>query len=492
MIASQSELQSQVIGLAEQSFETFCKDISGMFGVEMECAQQEPCTETVEGLKKRFEKFVAVNHIKAEGALDGDFQLIFDQEGLFTLAGIITMEPEQKIRQNRKSGSKKDAQEMADAIGEAGNLLVGSWDRIFREEMEEHSHFAQSSSFVGLPWDNPKKKLGLNTDEQCLYVPFEMTIEPYSAFHCGVIFPHAVFGKSEADIEEAEKAAAEAAKAEETEKVAAEATKAEEEEKAEEAVPEETEVNEKEPKEEAAGAEEGTEEAAKDVPTEEAVVEEAVAAEETDSAASAEPGDSTEAKPNQTDDLAKPTVSSTNIVSETIQKMSRSTADLPGEQSLAFSALNAQDIMQTTLTWCAPSDSIQQVQAKMQEADTGYVMVGVDGVLEGIISRSAIVSAISIYLRPMFAKWKRPTDDATLQIRAKWIMSRPVHTISADTSCAVVMENMCRFGIRALPVTDEQNRIIGLVTVFNFFQTLLSTDSGVATAGKTIQVPVLA
>ncbi|MHC4361423.1 MAG: hypothetical protein ACYSTZ_01245, partial [Planctomycetota bacterium] len=78
-----------LIELSKQSFGTFCDDISGMFGVDTECKQVQLAVETVRGLAKRFGSLVSANAIKAEGCLDGNFQVVFDRGGLFTLAGVI-------------------------------------------------------------------------------------------------------------------------------------------------------------------------------------------------------------------------------------------------------------------------------------------------------------------------------------------------------------------------------------------------------------------
>ena len=56
MATSQIDIKSKTIELATEAFDTFCEDISGMFGVEMECQQQEPCPETVKTLKKDLKK----------------------------------------------------------------------------------------------------------------------------------------------------------------------------------------------------------------------------------------------------------------------------------------------------------------------------------------------------------------------------------------------------------------------------------------------------
>jgi CBS domain-containing protein len=192
-------------------------------------------------------------------------------------------------------------------------------------------------------------------------------------------------------------------------------------------------------------------------------------------------------------------------VSETIQKMAQSPAALPGESGQPRAAKNAapsdtgellwmcaRDVMQSQVVWASPDDSVQQTLAKMQQHDAGYIMIGQDGVLEGIVSKSDITGAISPYLRPIFTKWRGPSDDATLKIKIKWIMSRPVRTVRPETSLATAMENMCRFGGRALPVVDEQAKVQGLVTAFDIFRMLLNTNADVSTVGKTPQGPPLA
>jgi CBS domain-containing protein len=193
-------------------------------------------------------------------------------------------------------------------------------------------------------------------------------------------------------------------------------------------------------------------------------------------------------------------------VSETIQRMTQSPPALPGEseaptaaeENTALSdagislAMCAKDVMQKQIVWGGTDDSVQQALTKMQQADVGYMMIGADGVLEGIVSKSDLTGAISPYLRPVFAKWRRPLDDATLQINIKWIMSRPVRTIKPETPLTVIMENMCRAGARALPVVDQQGEVQGLVTVFDIFKALLKSNPNISTEGKTPEAPPLA
>ena len=179
-------------------------------------------------------------------------------------------------------------------------------------------------------------------------------------------------------------------------------------------------------------------------------------------------------------------------ISETIQRMTRSPAELSGELAQASLAICAKDIMQKDVVWGSADDSVKQTLTKMQQQNAGYMMVGQNGVPEGIISKSDLTGAISPYLRPVFAKWHRPLDDATLQIKVEWIMSRPVRTIKSETPLAVIMENMCQFGVRCLPVVSQQGKVQGLVTVFGIFGYLLKSNQDVSTMGHTLQSPPLA
>jgi CBS domain-containing protein len=175
-------------------------------------------------------------------------------------------------------------------------------------------------------------------------------------------------------------------------------------------------------------------------------------------------------------------------VSETIQKMTQSPAVLPGEAGHISLDVSAKDIMEKDIVWGSPDNNVQQALTEMQQAKVGYMMIGTDGVPEGIVSKSDIAGAISPYLRPAFAKWRRPLDDASLNIRVKWIMNKPVHTVKPETSVTAIMENMCQSGERCLPVVDEQGKVQGLVTVFDIFK-VLSSSLDVSGTDKSDQAP---
>jgi len=196
---------------------------------------------------------------------------------------------------------------------------------------------------------------------------------------------------------------------------------------------------------------------------------------------STEQTDSNNRKPEAFEDAAEEKVEimaqsrepAAGEVSKTIQQMTRSQPKQPKKLSPAGLGLCAKDLMHEDLVWGSPEDSVQESLAKMQQHNTGYLLIGRNGVLEGLVSKSDLAGAISPYLRPEFAKWRQPLDDATLQIRVKWIMSRHVHTIAHQMPLAEIMENMSRLHLYALPVTDQQGKVLGMITGIDILKAML-------------------
>ena len=507
MTVSQTKSGSKIIDLSAKALEVFCEDICGMFDVEMQCRWKQTASETVKGLEKRFRKIVAVNTIKAEGALKGDLHLIFDKEGLLILTGIITMKAEKEILEALGQRSIKDKNALSDAAEELGNLLTGSWDRTFGENISEHGGLSRVDGFIGKPWGKPEETIGLTGEEELGYVSYEVEIKPYPAFECGLILPQAILTGAGA-ISTRQK----------TDRQAADKTENKENQNKPQAT-EQTDKNSKpsvDDKDASSDGKAGSEKAQqqKAEATEQADEETQSPADDKNESSNDNDDKKTateveqkaeEKQPEQPKEAAQPQEENTGgTVSETIQNMTESSANLPGETAPTETGgdkqndtadilltTEAKDVMQHNVIWAGPQDSVQQVITAMQQNDTGYVMVGEDGELQGIVSISDVTSAVSPYLRAVFSKWHRPADDATLQIRIKWIMSRPVNTAKPDASLAVIMENMCRFGQRAMPIMDDEGKIQGLVTVFDIFKTLLDKNLDVCPIGQSLQVPPL-
>jgi len=409
MATATIETTSRLPNLSHGAFKAFCEDVSGTFGVEMTCRRRKVGREAVRDLRGRFQKLSAIHLVTAEGALKGTFHLFFDQGALFVLSGVIVMLPERRIREEAKRGSMADAENLRDAAREVGNLLVGSWDRVFRANCEGHGRFVKKRTVLGKLQENVKEA-GLSDDDELLLVVYEVTVDSYPSFTCAAAFPPA-FLRSDV-----------------LGPVVREST----------GLVETSATGEPQGGIEKADAAVGT-----------------VEGEPTAAARGlAGPRDSALLHPCD--------------VRPNLPFAERATTDLL--------CTPAAEIMQRNVVWSRPDDSVQDVIARMEQHNTRYVLVGHHGVLEGLVSGSNILAAVSLYLRPMFAKYRRPEDKATLAVKVKWIMSCPVRTVRGDAPLAKMMEMICRHGGHCLPVVSEEGRVQGIVTIFDILARVRSAD----------------
>ena len=91
----------------------------------------------------------------------------------------------------------------------------------------------------------------------------------------------------------------------------------------------------------------------------------------------------------------------------------------------------------------------------------------------------------------MFAKYHRPEDDATLAVKVKWIMSRPVRTAGPETSLAKMMEMVCRHGGQCLPVVGVEGAVQGIVTIYDILVRVLNADDSFSWKGAPPPAPPL-
>jgi predicted transcriptional regulator len=452
------DVQSRVMELAGDAFTAFCDDMSSMFSLEASARFTPGGTENFAGIKKRVPKFSAVHTIKSDGAINGVFYLVFDNKAIFALAGSVMMLPKSVILNHTKMGTLKDAEGLCDAVQEIGNLFVGSWDRVFRENFEGHGHFIKGATFVGDIQGITKQEPGFAVDGQYSIANGEIDVGDFTGCHCIVVFPQSIWsGKAEVAKPAETAKPADTAKPVETPKPA-DTTKPAETPKAEtEAKQQKTADSDKKPAD--AGAQNAT-------------------------APQEKPVEPPAAKPVETP-VAEPVIATNN--NPVIPNHSLENIKLGGE----LSAITADDIMNRCMIWASPEDSVDAVQALMQQHNTGYVLVGAGGVCQGIISRSNITGAVSPFLKPIFAKWRRPLDDASLQIKVKWIMSAPVHTVSLFASLDAVASKMCSFGGRCLPVVNVDGKVVGIITVFDVFKVLMNKSANAPVIGEPIQSPPL-
>jgi len=483
------DIESRLTELSDNAFAAFCDDIAAMFDASVESEQKDVRMGTVADLKKSFKKQAAIHLIQATGKFDGTFQLMFDHGGLFILSGVIVMLPEKKILEDVRRGSATDAENLTDATREVGNLLVGSWDRIFREECEEHEHFLKTATVIGQPWDAPEE-IALSADDELLIATYKMTVDSYPAFTCAAVFPKTILDGAQGGQAAPEPVVEEPSPPPAQERSTVEEPPRTQETPTAEEPPQAKEVPQAKdapPPAEPPQAKETSRPDSVDVGQRSAIPEDLT------SIVNTVVGDVDEEPPTENRSTRHDVRHDVDDVErDPIERMLVDVSNPVVDTGLTeLLSIPARKIMDTDVVWCAPEDTVQDVLDAMQQHNSGYALIGTDNVLEGLVSNSSILAAISPYLRPMFAKWRRPEDDATLGIKIKWMMSRPVRTVKPETPLGSMIESMRRFGGRCLPVADGQGKVLGIVTVFDILVSVLGADHAFSWQGKPPQAPPL-
>ena len=152
-----------------------------------------------------------------------------------------------------------------------------------------------------------------------------------------------------------------------------------------------------------------------------------------------------------------------------------------------LNGIRVEEIMDDSVTWASPDDSIQDVFTKMGQHNIPYVLVGNNGKMAGIVSRSSVGRVIGTYLRPKFVNQLVLQNDAALsfklnwsKFKIRWTMSHPVLTVKPDLGLSDTMTLMCKLKVRCLPVVNPKKQVLGLVTeshIFQKLQELLTSDT---------------
>ncbi len=428
--------------LIDQGISMYCREIASMFDVQAQYKLINIDTVTTNNLKKSFDKLVSVNRLQAEGHIQGQFFIVIDKPGLFILSGIVLGLDTTEISENASKANAKNAQENIDAMTEAGNIMKSSLDKSFHLLTNGNIQCSYNNTFIGNPWSKPEKTIELNKKEQLAHFLYEISIAEYDPFHCSVTIP--------VNIIEPELLVP---NTDQTPEQTIKENQGSQNQTPDEHDPHENEIREDKP--------------------------------DNSRQQSNTPDNQVNKEQKKADTVSIETVSeqtaaqqkSKTPVSDSIQKMSERTVLSQQYMAELFSTKCAGDMMRSEVLWISPDDSVEQANAKIKQSIAGYLMVGADDVLEGIVSKSDLAAATSPYLKPIFSKWRRPQDDATLKIKIKWIMRRPVHTVKLNTSVSFVIDYMNRFKGRCLPVTDTNGSVKGIITVFDVFNFILKNTS---------------
>lgn len=141
------------------------------------------------------------------------------------------------------------------------------------------------------------------------------------------------------------------------------------------------------------------------------------------------------------------------------QSANTAAEDHAGRRQLLF----ASDIMSSPVKFLRPEQSLQQAQAVMSEGQFHHLpIVNQQQQLSGILSDGDIWRSLA----------KTPSKKLS-DSKIETIMTQRVISASADTEIRVMAEVMCSQRIAALPIVDEGNRLLGLVTRSDILRSLI-------------------
>ncbi len=111
------------------------------------------------------------------------------------------------------------------------------------------------------------------------------------------------------------------------------------------------------------------------------------------------------------------------------------------------------EIMSRDVAIAAPSDSIQKVAQKMAEIDAGFIPVGENDRLVGMVTdRDIVIRAV--------AKGKAPG-----RCVARDVMSADVKYCYEDETIEDAARNMATLQVKRLPVLNRDKRLVGILSL---------------------------
>lgn len=177
--------------LAHAAMLDFCKGYQWMFEKSFSCSPAGSERVTGAQLKKNFDGIIAVNTIVYAGAGTGTFLILFDQASLFSLGGVTVMLPQARIKDDCKNGKEAAAIALSDAVGEVGNLLAGSFNKVLRDGCPAVEGLGPHIT-LRLRLPVPVGKVGLDLDPavQAYHVfSYQMQMAGLDPFCLRVVFP---------------------------------------------------------------------------------------------------------------------------------------------------------------------------------------------------------------------------------------------------------------------------------------------------------------
>ncbi len=123
--------------------------------------------------------------------------------------------------------------------------------------------------------------------------------------------------------------------------------------------------------------------------------------------------------------------------------------------------MNVDEIMTRQIITIEMDDSVRKAKEIFERHKFHHLLVVEKKKLMGVISDRDLLLNLSPFIG---TSSERPQDMATLNRRVHQIMSRTPITVSAETTVEAAAQRMLAERVSCLPVTTEDDDILGIVT----------------------------
>jgi CBS domain-containing protein len=136
--------------------------------------------------------------------------------------------------------------------------------------------------------------------------------------------------------------------------------------------------------------------------------------------------------------------------------------------------MNVGDLCQKTLVTVRPYEELLSAARLMREKHVGYVVVVEPALAEGTFQPIGVLTDRDLVVSVL----AREADARTLRVED--VMTRAPVVAQDDDSLPSALEQMRRIGVRRLPVVDDRNQLIGVLSLDDVIYSLVGQLQDVA------------
>lgn len=127
-----------------------------------------------------------------------------------------------------------------------------------------------------------------------------------------------------------------------------------------------------------------------------------------------------------------------------------------------------ENLARSDVVTSSPEASIEDLATEMRDEEVGSILITDDGELQGIVTDRDLTIRV-------LARQADPSD-----LSAEDVMSSDLCTIERGAGFYQATELMAEHGVRRLPVCDDDDALVGIITVDDLNELLADEQEGLA------------